>query len=283
MEILHYYKTNGDNRSLVADRIENAVLSLLRIFENDEEMASYASKVSNQKHQKIEILERKLSAQAKELQKIETSEKNLALKLASASNEDPAFETWIRNQVHEIGKEKDRIQSEMREIKRELEQLSSIKNERDSLKKSLKIVFERLKTASLEIKRTIYRNLFQEIRLLNDGRLQIFWKISVLEAGWGPSGREFVFGDKTGARWGLNPRHSESQSDALPTELRAPLVKKLTQHSLGMLLRKITSLCPGTNLKSGQILLVSARPKIAKHLAAYRRFFSPSSILERCQ
>jgi len=76
---------------------------------------------------------------------------------------------------------------------------------------------------------------------------------------------------------------SRAAHTATPAELRAPLVKKLTQHSLGMLLRKITSLCPGTNLKSGQILLVSARPKIAKHLAAYRRFFSPSSILKRCQ
>lgn len=79
-------------------------------------------------------------------------------------------------------------------------------------KKSLKVVFDRLEASEPSVRRGIVRQLIEKITVYRKNKVEIRWRV-LCDTGGGM----FDFDKEWGGQWGLNPRVSESQSDALTT------------------------------------------------------------------
>ncbi len=84
------------------------------------------------------------------------------------------------------------------------------------------MICEKLKTVVQIIFWKAYQSFFhhqlsRSIKVCKDNKVEILWNLPC-----GESGKSDSQGSKWGDRWDSNPRQTESQSVALPTELRSP-------------------------------------------------------------
>ncbi len=217
---IHYYYRNEQNKfSVDAAGLEKAVTQSLRMFENNEKMIGYANEIRRETCSRVDFLEQQIRKAKAELTRIDTEEKGLTEKINAVSSESPQrVMEWINGQLLDLDKRRQETKLGMAQMERERSLLADKYSDAKSLARSLKIVFDKLEDSPPEVQRGIFRQLFKRITLHRDNQVRIEWNVPSCDTG----GALVFSGENWGDRRGLNPRQPESQSDALPTELRPP-------------------------------------------------------------
>ncbi len=139
--------------------------------------------------------------------------------------------TWLDGRLKDIRTEKEELSSALDRLEREKQVLMNNQPNPREMKQTLEYVFKNFRKVEPSIQRNFLRQVFDRIEVGKDYKVHLFWRFPELENACDTGGEGFVLANKTGARWGSNPRQPESQSSALPAELRAPLRKNLCLHS----------------------------------------------------
>lgn len=84
---------------------------------------------------------------------------------------------WLDEQLVGLDQKKSEIQESILKLKSEQQDLSEARVDANSLKKSLKAVFDRLNGADPAVKRGIARQLFKSIKLCVGNRLEVSWNL----------------------------------------------------------------------------------------------------------
>ena len=213
-----YYYNKKHKLSISAPKIEKAVFGSLRVFENNEKMIGYANEIKKKTFSKLDFVNQQILKRKNELKQIEQEEKGLLMNLneAKGSNSRRVLD-WLDSQLESIEKKKVSVSEAIILLERERDDLSSANVDANSLKRSLKAVFDRLDKASPDVQRGLARQLFNSIKVCKGNKVEILWNLPC-----GESGKSDSQGSKWGGRWDSNPRQTESQSAALPTELHPP-------------------------------------------------------------
>jgi DNA invertase Pin-like site-specific DNA recombinase len=175
-----YYYYNAKNKIRVsADEIEGAVFNSLRIFEDDEKMIEHARKVKKETFSKLDFVKREISKRRKELKEISKEEESLleTLRTAGGGKSGQRVLRWLDEQLEGLEERKRLTKEAIASLKGEQLDLSEAKVDANSLKKSLKVVFDRLEASDPEVKRGIARQLFKSVKLCLGNRLEVSWNL----------------------------------------------------------------------------------------------------------
>ena len=215
-----YYQATKDDARLDAEALENAVINYFRKFEDDKEMASLMREAVNKKSEKLELVDSSIVDIQTEIDELEGELKGLITSLAHIGDSGAVKEVvkTLSEEMNKVTARKNELESRLEGLQTKRDDIRSESLACKPLKEIMKYVFNKLQRASNEVKKAVFNNLIEEIRVLKGNKVEIVWKPEVC----GRGGPFFDLGEKWGDRWGSNPRQPESQSGALPTELRSP-------------------------------------------------------------
>lgn len=220
-----YYYNQKHRKRVDALSIENAVLMSFNYFSDDQKMAAYVRELRKGHNTRLELVSSQIIDVQKEIDSLDGEIDGYLKSLSIMNSKHVGIETIEIlgrriSRCKELQDEKKNILEQLVE-NRELVKLESI--EYMPLAKTMEIIFSKLRSADNEVKRGILRNVCREIILLKNNQIRIEWSAKSCGSG----GQDLALRDKWGGRWGSNPRQPESQSGALPTELRPPYSQEL--------------------------------------------------------
>lgn len=175
-----YYYYNAKNKVRVsADEIESAVFNSLRVFEDNEKMIEHAKKVKKETFSKLDFVKNEISKRKKELKEISKEEDSLmeTLRTAEGGKSGQRVLRWLDEQLEGLEERKRLTKEAISSLKNEQLDLSEAKVDANSLKKSLKVVFDRLEASDPAVKRGIARQLFKSVKLCMGNRLEVSWNL----------------------------------------------------------------------------------------------------------
>ena len=221
---VHYYYYNKKQKlSLEALKLESSIFNSLRVFEDNQKMIGYANDLRKDTYSKLSFVSNEIQKRHSEMKTTEKEESELMKNFKSMEKKGSSrVMEWLDSQLLEIENKKMQIGESLVVLAKEKEALEGAFLDAKSLKTSLKAVFDRLDKAAPDVQRGIARQLFKKIKVYKGNKIEIQWNVPHLPCV--PGGQGFVKDNQWGGRWGSNPRQPESQSGALPTELRPPLI-----------------------------------------------------------
>lgn len=144
---------------------------------------------------------------------------------------------WLESQLDEIQHDRENLEKNIHRLEREKELIERHLPDPKNMQRTLEHIFLNFDAAEPSVRRTFFRQIFDRIEVTDDNEVKLNWRFSEMKSPppaprSGPGGNGFAYRLNWGNRRGLNPRHPESQSGALPTELRLPLENHPIEYGL---------------------------------------------------
>ena len=175
-----FYYYNSKNKIRVpAEEIENTVFDSLRIFEDNEKMIAHANEIKKETFSKLDFVKREILKRKKELKEIAREEESFmeTLRTAGGGKSGQRVLKWLDEQLEGVEERKNSIENAIVTLKNEEQSLSEAKVDANTLKRSLKAVFDRLETSDAAVRRGLARQLFKSIKLCVGNRLEVSWNL----------------------------------------------------------------------------------------------------------
>lgn len=208
-----YYYNRKNKMRLDALSLEEAVLNSFQIFEDNKKMASFVRELLKKKNERLELVDDQIIEIQKEIDEkegeIKACLKNLG-KLKVIEGTDRALKL-LSDSIVESENVKDDLKVILEGLQEKRDMVMAESLECRPLGEIMKVAFEKLKKSSSEVKKGILKNLCKEIRVLKGNKVEVVWLPEVCGSG----GQFPDLRSKWGGQGDLNPRPSESQSDAL--------------------------------------------------------------------
>ncbi|MER2510993.1 MAG: recombinase family protein [Nitrosomonas ureae] len=173
----HYYRTKAMDLSLDADALEAAVLQKLRSsFENDDELESCLSQVKECKLSQLDIIDSQVRVLKTQFKDLEKQERELDGVLGSGGMNAKNFD-WLNGRIDAIRKGREDLGQKLDKLARERNHLEKTKVEQKSVRKALSRAFFAFDQATPIRKRAFLREIFKEVRVFRDNRVQLTWAV----------------------------------------------------------------------------------------------------------
>lgn len=226
------YKNKLHGISLKAELIESKVIEAISCYKNDDEMFSYFSSAVAQINQSSDVVQEQITHLKSQLREIQTRERELSSSITKMTSE--RVTAFLEEQLSQIDRERNEAEQGIVRLDAEKAAIQTRLPNLKNMKDMLEFVFKNFDKAEDAVKRNFMRQLFEKIVVYKDNQIGLFWKFADESSGSEPivppvcdtGGHDQGLKNKWGDQRGLNPRHLESQSSALPSELWPPHTSK---------------------------------------------------------
>jgi len=175
---IHYYYENKPNKVNVrALELEKAVMETLRLYENDKRMVACANDIRAKTFSKSAFIEHQLAEIKRDLQKLAAEEAALADNLGAVVGGSEKIVQWLDKQLAGLEARRAVLAQTRRELELELASLAAATMDAKELKRSLKVLFDRLDKSDQDVKRGILRQLTEKIIIYRGNKVEIRWRI----------------------------------------------------------------------------------------------------------
>lgn len=130
------------------------------------------------------------------LRKLDEDEAGLFLQIGSVGGASQKVVEWLEKQLAGIEGKRIELTHSRHELERERDSLAAASIEARQLKKSLKVVFDRLERSSRDVQRGILRQLIESVTIYSGSRVEIRWRVPACESGGRRFGLEIEWGGK---------------------------------------------------------------------------------------
>lgn len=196
------YRNRKNDCTLDALSLEKAVVKGLRFYEKAERLIEHVGKIQKNQFTRLSFFDQQITTTEKKIKELSDRERELEKKLGNAVGGSKRVSVWLDRQLGEIEAERLKATGVLDGLMRERGVLGEEAVDARSLKTSLKTLFDRLDSATPEVQRGIFRQVFREITVLRDNKVKITWKVPTVNH----SGTDFVMRDNWLRRRDSNPR-----------------------------------------------------------------------------
>lgn len=221
-----YYWCRKKKISIGADELEKAVVKAIACYKNEQEIQKYTSEAVAQISTGLDLVQVQIVLMRKMRSELKRKEGKLLDTLLEGAGGN-AFQ-WLEGQLKNLKDECESLEKKIHRLEREKSVMEQHLPNPKNMQKMLEFVFLNFADAEPSVRRSFMRQVFDRIEVSDNNEVKLFWCFPEIkkpppEPDQGAGGNGFAYEEKWGNRRGLNPRHPESQSGALPTELRLPL------------------------------------------------------------
>lgn len=223
-----YYWCKKKKISISADDLEKEVVRAIACYKNEQEIQKYTSEAVAQLSTSLDMVQDQIETMRKRLGELKQKEGKL-LDAFLAGKGGSAIE-WLEGQLKNFKGECESLETKIHALEREKSFVEKHLPNPKNMQKTLEYVFLNFADAEPSVRRSFLRQVFDRIEVTDDNQVKLFWRFPEIKnpppnPDRGSGGNGFAYQVKWGDRRGSNPRHLESQSNALPTELRPPQIE----------------------------------------------------------